>query len=427
MINRFKNLSKSEFGKNVLTLVTGTAAGQLLSILAAPVLTRIYMPADYGVLGTFMAITSTIMIVATLQYGMAIMVPEKKEDSITLLHLSFFIVCVFSLLTFLFVLLLKKPLLHFIRAEELSHWIYLAPASVFFGGLVSPLSVWANRAKAYRVLSFSRVLPQVFTVVISIIIGLIIDGPTGLIISYIIGQIINCIYLTVFLIRNEPTLFRRRTFENLKQQLRAYRKFPLYTLPAEFINVFTSNLPIFLLNRYAGPVAVGAYNFSNRLLGMPSTIISGSIGEVFKQRATQDYYEKGNCEEIFRKTAKHLTLFSIIPFLIVGVFGDKLFVWVFGEPWLVAGQFSQILAVMFMAKFVVSPLAYVYYIYGKQREDFVIHVWILISSFASLWLGFSFVNSTMWSLVFFSVNYLAIYVLYYFRSAYFSKPRIKYI
>lgn len=421
MINRFRNLSKSEFGKNVLTLVTGTAAGQLLSILAAPALTRIYMPADYGVLGTFMAITGTIIIVATLQYGMAIMIPEKKEDSLALLHLSFFLVCACTAITFFLVWILNKPLLRLIRAEDLSNWIYLAPASVFFGGLVGPLSVWTNRAKAYKVLSISRVVPQIFTIVVSIIIGLMVKGPTGLIISYILGQFINCGVLIFFLIRSEPTWFAWQPVNNLKRQIKLYRAFPLYTLPAEFINVFTSNLPVFLLNRFAGPVAVGAYNFSNRLLGMPSSIISGSIGEVFKQRATQDFHEQGNCENIFRKTAKHLTLFSILPFLIVGLFGDKLFVFAFGKPWLQAGEFSQILALMFMAKFIVSPLAYIYYIYGKLREDFIIHIWILLSCFICFWIGFEYLKSTNWALVLFSANYFFIYLLYYFRSYYFAK------
>jgi O-antigen/teichoic acid export membrane protein len=422
MINRVRNLSKSEFGKNVLTLVTGTAAGQLLSILAAPALTRIYMPADYGVLGTFMAITGTIIIVATLQYGMAIMIPEKKEDSLALLHLSFLLVCACTVITFFLVWILNKPLLRLIRAEDLSYWIYLAPASVFFGGLVSPLSVWTNRAKAYKVLSLSRVVPQIFTVVVSIIIGLLVKGPTGLIISYILGQLINCGVLIFFLIRSEPAWLTWQPVNNLKRQIKLYRAFPLYTLPAEFINVFTSNLPVFLLNRFAGPVAVGAYNFSNRLLGMPSSIISGSIGEVFKQRATQDFHEKGNCENIFRKTAKHLTLFSILPFLIIGVFGDKIFVFAFGKPWLQAGEFSQIMAMMFMAKFIVSPLAYVYHIYNKLKEDFIIHIWILLSSFICFWVGFEFLNSTNWALVLFSTNYILIYILYYFRSFYFAKP-----
>jgi hypothetical protein len=38
------------FGRSVLTLASGTAVAHLLVILSAPVLTRLYTPADLGAL-----------------------------------------------------------------------------------------------------------------------------------------------------------------------------------------------------------------------------------------------------------------------------------------------------------------------------------------------------------------------------------------
>ncbi len=45
MINKLK--PKSEFSKNVLTLMTGTTIAQAIPIAISPILTRIYTPEDF--------------------------------------------------------------------------------------------------------------------------------------------------------------------------------------------------------------------------------------------------------------------------------------------------------------------------------------------------------------------------------------------
>ena len=45
----YSNEKKSSFASDVLTLAGGTTFAQILTILAAPVLTRLYGPEDFGV------------------------------------------------------------------------------------------------------------------------------------------------------------------------------------------------------------------------------------------------------------------------------------------------------------------------------------------------------------------------------------------
>ena len=51
---------RSDFTKQVLTLATGTATAQALTILAAPLLTRLYRPEDYGVFALFGVVRSLV-------------------------------------------------------------------------------------------------------------------------------------------------------------------------------------------------------------------------------------------------------------------------------------------------------------------------------------------------------------------------------
>ena len=51
---------KSEFAKNVITLISGTAIAQALSLIFSPIISRIYNPEDFGFFAIFMSVVSGI-------------------------------------------------------------------------------------------------------------------------------------------------------------------------------------------------------------------------------------------------------------------------------------------------------------------------------------------------------------------------------
>ena len=58
IFNKIKNkVLKSEFNRNVLTLMTGTTIAQALPIAITPILTRLYTPEDFGVFAIFSKIS----------------------------------------------------------------------------------------------------------------------------------------------------------------------------------------------------------------------------------------------------------------------------------------------------------------------------------------------------------------------------------
>lgn len=61
MLNRLK--PKSEFSRNVLTLMTGTTIAQAIPMAISPILTRIYTPAYVGVFALYMSLVYIIGII----------------------------------------------------------------------------------------------------------------------------------------------------------------------------------------------------------------------------------------------------------------------------------------------------------------------------------------------------------------------------
>jgi len=75
LLEKFITKSKSDFKKNVLTLMAGTTIAQAIPIAISPILTRLYTPEEFGLFALFLAIVSIFGVVATMRYEMAIVQP----------------------------------------------------------------------------------------------------------------------------------------------------------------------------------------------------------------------------------------------------------------------------------------------------------------------------------------------------------------
>lgn len=78
----------SRFVRNVVLVASGTAGAQAISLAFAPVITRIYGPEAFGLLGTFTALVSVAAPAAALAFPIAIVLPKDDRDALGLVRLS---------------------------------------------------------------------------------------------------------------------------------------------------------------------------------------------------------------------------------------------------------------------------------------------------------------------------------------------------
>jgi O-antigen/teichoic acid export membrane protein len=261
-------------------------------------------------------------------------------------------------------------------ADLVGNWLYLAPISVFFGGVNAAFSALAIRRKFFRFLSINRIITALIVPMVSILIGLISASVLGLMAGLVTSQVIPTVLLLIHLVRKKSISWDLQKHSFI-QLVKRYKNFPIYSLPSDFINNLSNQLPVLMLANIAGLQAIGYYNLCYRVLGLPSQIISTSVGEVFRQRATEDYFSKGSCRPIFLKVFKTLLLLSLAPFIILIAFGPELFAFVFGSTWKEAGAMAQIIGLLFVFKFIVSPLTYVINIANKQWISLIVDVLLL--------------------------------------------------
>ena len=82
---------RSRFARNVAVVASGTAAAQAITMAFAPLITRIYGPEAFGLLGTFMAVVAVAIPVAVLVCLITTFLQRNHRDAVGLVgsrHIS---------------------------------------------------------------------------------------------------------------------------------------------------------------------------------------------------------------------------------------------------------------------------------------------------------------------------------------------------
>lgn len=404
-----------------MTLISGTTVAQAINVVSIPFLSRLYSPSDFGSLGIYMAAAAILISVSTLQFHKAIILPKDLSDSKTLSILSISCVGILSVLTCIFFFLFGELILIRFNQVGIYNWIVFIPLTIICVGIREVLFVWFNKRKEYKVIANSRVIIALTTSIISISLGYLIkDYSLGLLLGLLSGQFVGSMFLCYFSFKE---IFNQALkLSELKRVAIQYSNFPKFTLPSELMNVFINQVPVFGLSSVIGQMAVGYYNMSNKVLGLPISLIGGAISEVFKQKTSEEVNINGNCRRTYIKTLKAMVSISVFPFLFLMFFGPQIFSFVLGEKWYVAGQYAQVLAPLFLFRFFASPLSFMYHLFSKQAEEFLLHCYFLISTLLIFYLFLE--HGAIYTLTIFSINYVCVYIYVLIRGYMFSMNKV---
>jgi len=383
-------LKENSFFTSVATLASGTVIAQLIAILVSPIITRLYTPADMGILASFLAITGILGIIATGTYDQAIILPEDETDARALVFLSGSISIVFGLAVTIVFFSFYEPLVSVFNLQYIPRiWVYGIGIVVVLIGFDAILNRLATRRRQFKILASTTVLQQVGTNGTKIGAGVFgAGGANGLLFAMILGQLIRGIRL---LFAQSDFLFDKEKFPDfgrIKTVARRYKKFPLVASWSSLLNSASAQLPVIMFASFFSVDVAGHYLLSHRILRLPMGIIGQNVGQVFLERASK---VRNDFAELQKKTFsiyKKLLLIGTIIMSFVLFYGDILFPFVFGHEWLIAGQFAQWISIWLVFQFMASPLSSIYIALEKQKELLVFNVCTFILRFSVIFLAY---------------------------------------
>jgi len=400
----------SSFAGNVLKLVSGTATAQLILVLSAPILTRIFAPDAWGVLAIFTAITGIFGVIACMRYELSIMLPKKDEEAANLFAVSLFFAIIISFGTVPIIWWWKEPILRLLNAPGLGPYLWLVPIVILINGIFLALNYWNSRTKHFGRLSIARVISSLASSFGKLGFGAAGYATAGTMIgATVAGQAIAAAALGGQIWRDDRNVFFKSIrWKQMREGIIRHKKFPIFGSWSALMNTISSSLPALMLAAFFSPAIVGFFALGHRLLSIPMSLIGGAIAQVFFQRAAEAKHH-GTLHLVVGKVFNKLLSFGIFPLLVIMIAGKEIFFVIFGSQWETAGLYAQILAPWIMFQFISSPMSTLFSVLEMQGTGLFFNSILLMTRIASLAIG-GLLNSVLIALILFSFTGAILYL-----------------
>lgn len=409
MKSQLIGLFKKRFVRNVVTVSSGTAIAQVIAFGSSPIITRLYGPEVFGVLGVFLAITGIIQAVGSLTYENAIVLPKKDEDAKAIVSLSFMISGIISFLTVLIFIFFKNPIVSLLQIEEVAPYVLLIPLFVFFAVWANIVEQWLTRKERFR--KKAKIMVINASVVQATKIGAGLYSPTALFLVYIatFGRALHATLLSWGQFSLSKQGFKNNKKANwfsislIYKMAKNYYDFPLYRSPKSLLGNISSKLPTLLLSGFFGPVAVGFYTLGTRVISAPSGIIAKSFGNVFYPKIAKDFNRGEDIRKILLKAIAALASVGLIPFSIIIIWGPGLFGFLFGDDWLIAGAYARWMSISAYFSFIGGACMRAIPVLRMQRFEFFFAVITTFLCAATLYITATLFNDDLLTIASFCV------------------------
>lgn len=406
---------KRPFIRNVAIVASGTAAAQLIAIAFSPLITRIYGPEAFGLLGVFSALVAVVTPIVALTYPIAIVLPKDDVDAKGLAYLSLLVALLISFITAVFLVFAKEWLLTLLDAVEISPFAMLIPITMIFAAFVEVAQQWFIRNKQFSIPAKISVIQALVLNTFKVLIGIFKPFGAVLVIVSTAGQALQAIMLWSKLrwgsgINDNRDKYAISPFQFFKGLAIEYYDFPLYRAPQVFLNAFSKNLPLLVLATFFGPVSVGFFVIGRRVLSIPSQLISQSIGRVLYPRVSEAAHKGENLRYLILRATIGLIAVGIIPFGICFLFGPQVFSFVFGEDWIRAGEYARWLSIWLFFVFINKPSVVAIPVLKIQKWFLLYEAFSILINMFALFSGYFFFKSDLVSILLFSVVGSILYI-----------------
>ncbi|OHX03215.1 lipopolysaccharide biosynthesis protein [Micromonospora sp. WMMB235] len=353
--------------RGVLSIAAGSAGGQVLALAAAPLLARIYRPADFGLFAVVSALAVTIGTVAALRWEMAIPIPERESDARALVTLGLAAACGTGAVGALLVLLLRDEVARWFDQPDLAPWLWVVPPTAAAMGTVLVLNQFAVRHRRYGMIGRRNLFQAVGVVATQLVAGVAGLRSGGLALGFGFGQVVAAGVLLRGARRRGAAAAGGARFRGLAAVARRYRRFPFLMAPSGLLNILGTQLPVLLIASWYGSTVAGWLGLTQRVIAMPIALVSSAVAQVYLAEIARAARERAaDGRRIFIGATRRLALIAVPGAVAVVLAAPSAFSLIFGPQWHSSADYAQALAVFMAAQFVASPLSQTLVVFERQ-------------------------------------------------------------
>lgn len=365
----------SSLNRKLATLISGTALAQVATFLFAPIISRLYLPSDFGEFAVYMFLVNAVQVIACGRYEMAIVLAKNRAEALNLVALSL-LVCVFfaglsgvGTIGFYAYTHFQTALLPYSSSSPYPHlqnWLWFMPFFILLLGAYMALNQWLIRHEAYKEMSTARFSTSLATSGLQAMLGAIKVGANGIAAGTIVGHFIYSSVLYYYSQKIEKNWRTTISWVGIKQAAIQYQSLPRTTLFQSLVEMFQSNALSWLLPFFYSAVEGGFYFRTLIIFQAPVGLIGQALAQVAYREASALQANGEPLRPLVISTLKKSALVGFPICLSLICLGPWAFSTFFGEKWYEAGVYARILAVWMYIDFMRIPLAQLAIIIDKQ-------------------------------------------------------------
>lgn len=406
---------RSNIGKRFLTIMAGTASSQLITIVAMPIVTRLYTPEMFGIFSVYLAFFNFCLTFTSLKYDSALLVARDEEETHQIMRVGTFFVVVMSLLAI--------PSLWFLNSSEilgfnlLPWWATIVCSISLLGfGLYSLYRSWLLWFKDAKVISFSAISRSAANAVVRLVSGLINSSIVGLFLAEIAGSWSSLLMARKNIRSRLKVAPPKWDISVLLSVAAKYRKFPIFEAPSSMINALSGSIQVPIVATLYGAQAAGWYGLARLLYAIPNGQIGGAVADVFQMELSECVRNKNisRGSYLFSKFTKRLALVGLIPFTFAIFVAPIITPYVFGESWSGMGVLIAYIAPWMYAALIVSSMSRALSVLQKQELKFIYDICSILLISLSFYITYFFQISLQGAIGLISGSMCFSYLIYYF-------------
>lgn len=402
----------SLFWKRFAVVMSGTAMAQVVPFAAMPILTRLLPPDVLGPYFIWLGVVAILSVFLSLRMDVALFNAKTDKDIQTTMQTAVVMAVFLALLLWVVLEGIKFLSPELTGKLNLSWWgreAILLGAIWAMNMVVQSAYVYGGHFKRQAAVKIILAIVVALSQILAVVSGWGVAGIIAL-------QIITTSLILVFNLIDINRIYKINLLEcvplRIVKNLRLHWRFPIFSMPADLISSLTGQMPVFLLgNRFGGELG-GQYSLMNKSVAAPAKLIAGSVLSVFKEEASRQFRENGECRSIYVKVFKRLVLLGLLPFGLLYFYSEYFFVIVFGDEWAQAGVLASFMAPMFYLQFIASPLSYTLYLTGKNVDDLIWQISAAIVTAGSLLISADAIEAVR----FMVISYSSLYVINIYMS-----------
>lgn len=354
-----EKLPKNRIARTVLALTSGTAMAQIIGLAVMPIVTRLYTPAEIGIISLFLSFLAFWSATLSLRYSQALLVAKDDAESHELQRLCMIMTTVMSLL--------GLPVLWGMQHFDLFGFGLLPGIAivvtlpVLLGqGTFMTYRAWALRARLVPAIARAAVVRAGANAATRIGFGLAGAGAGGLFAAEFAGACASMLGLARATHRHFADSKPARISS---AQLRAiawkYKKYPLLEAPSTWIDALTLALPLPMIVMLYGPAEAGWFGLARLIVAAPNTQIGTAVADVFQMELAGAVLARDprRAKGIFYQFMRKMALLGLLPLAGALILGPLLMPWIFGKDWTQAGLAAAAIAPWMYAALIISPLS----------------------------------------------------------------------